>query len=140
MSEIQRICAQCGKSSALETRYCSHCGYDAQAGLPAPRNTLPATIGKAALPVLVGVASLAIRAGWKFLQSRLAQTAVQAVTQSAVNRVVPAPKTVTPVPQNTQPAPRRARRTIHIRSSWAVGDANGVWQQGNSEHTIELDD
>ncbi len=136
MSEIQRICAQCGKGSPLEARYCSHCGYDAQAGLPAPRNTLPVSIGKAALPVLAGVASLAIRAGWKFLQSRMAQAAVQ----SAVDNVISVPKTTAPVPQNTQPAPRRARRTIHIRSSWAVGDANGVWQQGNSEHTIEIDD
>jgi hypothetical protein len=140
MSEIQRICAQCGKSSALETRYCSHCGYDAQAGLPAPRNTLPATIGKAALPVLAGVASLALRAGWKFLQSRLAEATVRTSPQNAVNPVIPTPKTTTPIPQNPQPALRRTRRTIHIRSSWAVGDANGTWQQGNSEHTIEIDD
>ena len=28
MSEIQRICAQCGKSSALETRYSFNPGYD----------------------------------------------------------------------------------------------------------------
>jgi hypothetical protein len=35
---------------------------------------------------------------------------------------------------------RRPRRTIRIRSSWAVGDANGVWKKGASEHIIELDD
>lgn len=136
MSEIQRICAQCGKNSPLEARYCAHCGYDTQAGLPAPRNTLPVSLAKAALPVFAGVASLAIRAGWKFLQSRMAQAAIQ----SAADNVIPIPKATTPAPQTTQPAPQRARRTVHIRSSWAVGDANGVWQKGNSEHTIEFDD
>src|SRR5258706_16414510 len=92
MSEIQRICAQCGKSGALEARYCPHCGYDAQAGLPAPRNTLPVSIGKAALPILAGVASLALRAGWKLLQSRLAQSAID--------------NTLTPT-KTTQPTPSK---------------------------------
>ena len=36
--------------------------------------------------------------------------------------------------------PRRGKRTIHIRSSWAFNNGNGVWQQGNSEHNIELDE
>jgi hypothetical protein len=88
-------------------------------------------IGRAALPVLVGAASLAVRAGWKLLQSRLAQAPA-----------APAPKTQQPivVPQpRTEIAPHRAKRTIHIRSSWAVNNG-GVWQQGSSEHTIELDD
>ncbi len=136
MSDIQRICAQCGKSSALDARYCPHCGYDMEGGLPAPRNTLPVSIGKAALPVLAGVASLALRAGWKLLQAKLAETAVQ----SPKENVIPIPKAATPAPQTNQSVARRPRRTIHIRSSWAMGDANGVWQQGNSEHTIEIDD
>lgn len=136
MSEIQRICAQCGKSSALDARYCPHCGYDMEGGLPVPRNTLPVTITQAALPVLAGVASLAIRAGWKFLQARLAESAVQ----SAKAKVIPIPKPTTPAPQKNQPAAQRPHRTIRIRSSWAVGDANGVWQQGNSDHTIEIDE
>jgi hypothetical protein len=29
---------------------------------------------------------------------------------------------------------------IRIRSSWAVGDANGVWRKGTSDQTIEIDD
>jgi hypothetical protein len=85
------------------------------------------------LPVLAGAASLVVRAAWKLMKSqvarRAAQRAVQAITQ-------PAPVQPTVV----QPAPRRSRRTIHIRSSWAVGDANGVWRKGSSEQTIEIDD
>jgi hypothetical protein len=133
MSEIQRICAQCGQSGTLDTRYCPHCGYDAQAGLPAPRPNLPVTVAKAALPILAGVAGLAVRAGWRFLQSRLAQAAVQ----TAVDNVVTVPRSTPPAAPITQ---RRPRRTVHIRSSWATGDANGVWRQGTSEHTIEIDD
>ena len=34
----------------------------------------------------------------------------------------------------------KAKRTIHIRSTWAVGDANGIRQQGSSDHTIEFED
>jgi hypothetical protein len=43
-----------------------------------------------------------------------------------------------PVPSAAPPA--RPRTTIRIRSSWAVGDANGVWRQGVSDHTIEIDE
>lgn len=132
MSEIQRICAQCGKSSALDARYCPHCGYDTQAGLPAPRNTLPANIGKAALPILAGVASLALRAGWKLLQSRLAE--------ATANNALIKPQPMQPTPRNDPQTTRRPRRIIRIRSSWAMGDASGIWRQGSSEHTIELDE
>ena len=75
-------------------------------------------------------------AGWKLLQSRLAQPPA------------PAPKTiyVPTAPQSNVPQSRgegapthRPRRTIRIRSSWAV-NTNGVWQEGNSDHTIEIDD
>jgi hypothetical protein len=72
-----------------------------------------------------------MRVGWRLLQNRLSQP--------------PAPKAQTPQSVLPQPRaevvpPRRARRTIHIRSSWAVTNGNGVWQEGTSEHTIELDD
>lgn len=132
MSEITRICAQCGKSSALEAQFCPHCGYDMQTGLPAPQgNQLPMVIGKAALPILAGVASLAVRAGWKLLKDRLSQAATQPVRAA----------TQPPAPRPTDtPAPRQARRTIRIRSAWAVGDASGVWRRGSSEHTIEIDE
>ena len=138
MSNVQRVCVQCGAGNPVEARYCAHCGYDSQAALPAPRSNLPVVIAQAAVPVLVGAASLMVRAGWKLLRSRLAQ-------QAATLRV--APPAQPPVqPPAVQPArsdvttSRRAKRTIHIRSSWAVNNGNGVWQQGHSEHTVELDD
>jgi hypothetical protein len=34
----------------------------------------------------------------------------------------------------------RTRRSIRIRSTWAVGDARGVWRQGATEHIIEIDE
>ncbi len=139
MSEIQRICPQCGKSSALDAQFCAHCGYDTQAGLPAPRQMLPVTIGKAALPILAGVASLAIRAGWKLLQNYMAQQAAN--NRMTVPKASPAtPQTTQLAARNEAPTARRPRRTIHIRSSWAVGDGNGLWQRGTSEQTIEIED
>ncbi len=132
MSEITRICAQCGKQSALDAQFCPHCGYDMQAGLPAPQNNrLPMVIGKAALPILAGVASLAVRAGWKLLKDRLLQNSAQP-TRPAAQPLAPRPTEIA--------APRQARRTIRIRSAWAVGDASGVWRRGSSEHTIEIDE
>jgi hypothetical protein len=138
MSNVQRVCVRCGEGNPVESRYCAHCGYDSQSSLPAQRVNLPAVIGRAALPVLVGAAGLVVRAGWKLLQSRLAQTPT--IT-------IPTPKAAQPVAQQqVVPRPRvevgslrRAKRTIHIRSAWSVNN-NGVWQQGTSEHTIELDD
>lgn len=131
MANVQRICEQCGQGGPLDVRYCPHCGYDSQSALPTPTTyNLPMVIGKAALPLLAGVASLALRVGWKLLQQRLA-TAATPPTMS-VAKVVPT--------QNQSSPAIRARRTIRIRSTWAVGDANGVWQQGSSDQTIEFED
>lgn len=141
MSNIERVCGECGGGNPVEARFCAHCGADTQAALPAPRTNLPMVIGRAALPVLVGAASLALRAGWKLLQNRLAQATVAVppaqqvnVPQSATSQP-PAPQTRTDLALS-----RRAKRTVHIRSSWAVNNGNGVWQQGHSEHTIEMED
>lgn len=130
MSEITRICVQCGQSGPLEARYCPHCGYDSEASTPAVRtNQVPAAVMRAALPILAGAASLALRAGLRFLQSQLEQAATKS-----------SPTTVAVRQQPQSPAPRRTRRVIHVRSAWAVGDANGVWRRGSSEHTIEIDE
>ena len=134
MTTIQRICEQCGESGPLGVRYCPHCGYDTQAALPMTTRNLPMVIGKAALPILAGAASLALRAGWKLLQQRLATAADRAVTPAAHQPL----SNATAV--NQPAAPAKPRRTIHIRSSWAVGDARGNWRQGTSEHTIEIED
>jgi hypothetical protein len=132
MSNVQRVCVQCGEGNPVESRYCARCGYDSQSALPAPRSNLPAVIGRAALPVLIGAASLAMRAGFKLLQSRLAQPPA-AKAPNVSPQVVPQPR-------NDASTTRHAKRTIHIRSAWSVNNGNGVWQQGSSEHTIELDD
>lgn len=141
MSKIQRICEQCGESGPLEARYCPHCGYDSQGSdphaLPVPRKQLPMALSKAALPILAGAASLVLRAGWKLLQQRLATTTPEEAAQALSNL---ARRPAAPPQPAPQPATRRPRRTIHIRSNWAVGDANGVWRQGSSEHTIEIDE
>lgn len=136
MTNVQRICAQCGASGSLDSRYCAQCGYDSQGQLPAPPQNLSLAIGKAAMPLLLGVTSLALRMGWKLLQSRWAQETAQRAVGTALNKAQPA------APPVVQPSgsPARTRRTIHIRSSWAVGDANGTWRQGHSEHHIELDE
>jgi hypothetical protein len=141
MNDVQRICAQCGMGNPVESRYCAHCGNDSQAALPAARTNLPAVIGRAALPVLVGAASLVVRAGWKLLQNRLAQSALPA--RSAPQRPIqqPHPEIIPPETVRSPIIPSgRAKRTIHIRSSWAINNGNGVWQQGTSEQTIEVDD
>lgn len=128
MSEITRICAHCGQPGPLEARHCPHCGHDVEAGVPTPlsQRNLPVLIGRAAVPLLAGAASLAIRAGWRLLQKRLTHP-LATPSQPPANHEAP-------------PSHPRSRRTIRIRSAWAVGDGRGIWRQGNSEHTIEIDD
>ena len=140
MSDVQRICARCGHSNPLDSRYCAHCGDDSRANLPAAQSSLPMVIGRAALPVLATAAGLALRVGWRLLQHRLARPARPGGTRTpvAATPAQPAPSNV-PAQVTTVPA-RSPRRTIHIRSAWAVSDGRGGWQEGVSEHTIEVDD
>jgi hypothetical protein len=111
----------------MEARYCARCGYDTQGNLPAQQQTnLPAVIGKAAVPVLVGAASLAVSAGFKLLQgimARQAQPQSQPPVRAASN--------------DSEIAPSR-RVTITVRTSWAVGDSSGRWEKGQAEQKIEL--
>lgn len=135
MSEVQRICPQCGEAGPLAARYCPHCGADSQAALPAPASSFPLVLTKAALPILAGAASLALRAAWKLLQSRMTSTVTEQAVQSlraARNAQPPAPTPLPPV--------QRPQRTIRIRSAWSVIDGNGVRRSGVSEHQIEIDD
>lgn len=125
MTEILRICPQCGKGFPMEARHCSHCGYDIDAALPAPQNSLPDLVTKAAVPVLVGAASLAVSMGWKLLQGMM-------------NRPVKPVQQPIQVRNNT-PARAPSRMTVRITTSWAVGDSNGNWREGHSEQTIEID-
>lgn len=143
MSDVQRVCPQCAAAGPLTARYCARCGYDFQGELPVPQNNLPVMLGRAAVPVLVGAASVALRIGWKVLQSRWAQAAAEKAVDAAIHKIQSSPA---PSPQQS-PAPRptdvvdlRSRRTITMRSAWSVGDANGVWRQGYSEQRIDLDE
>jgi hypothetical protein len=135
MSQVNRICPQCGGNVSLQARYCGECGYDTSRGLPVQRLNLPVQVGKAALPVVVGLAGLAIRSGWKLLQAQLAQAATQAAPSLQKPLAHRATSEVKPVDPKS-----RAGRTIRIRSSWIIGDGQGRWKQGNEEHIIEIDD
>lgn len=135
MSDVYRICPACGKNTPLDARHCPHCGQDTQAGLPVQAGSqLPMVVGKAALPVLVGVGTLAARAAWRLLRGRLAALAAQ--TPAPVQTRTAQPPARVP-PAEVGP---RTRRSIRIRSTWAVGDARGVWRQGATEHIIEIDE
>ena len=131
MSEVSRICPQCGGSVALSARFCGGCGFDTSVGLPIQRTSLPVQVGKAALPIVAGLAGLALRSGWKFLQGQLTQAAASSL-QGPRAAVQP------PVVQNKPTA--GPRRKIRIQSSWVVGDGQGRWRQGQEEHIIEIDD
>ena len=128
MSEVFRVCPNCGKDVAMTARHCGECGYNAQGGYPLEsRNNLPAMVAKVGLPVAAGLAGLALRAGLQLLQKQL-----PALASNALSRSAPRPA--------TQPRRGRGSRFIHIRSKWAVGDRSGVWRSGEEEHTIEVDD
>ncbi|MEX1019369.1 MAG: zinc ribbon domain-containing protein [Litorilinea sp.] len=146
MSEVRRICAHCGEAVPLDGRYCASCGYDFETALPVQNSNLPVALGKAALPMLVGAAGLALRAGWKLAQSQWARDTARNVLEMAFNRapvraVQPPPPAPAPsASTNVENAAQKPRRTIRIRSTWAEGDANGVWRKGTSDQTIEIDD
>ena len=115
MTEITRICPQCSKSFPMEARHCSHCGYDMDAALPAVQGALPALVGKAAVPLLAGAASLALSLGWKLVQgmvNRPAKAAPQPIQVRSAAAVQP-----------------QSRMTIHITTSWVVGDSRGNWRE-----------
>lgn len=145
MGNVQRICEKCGGGTPLDARYCPNCGHDremlsASQALPSQAKRLPVVVGKAALPLLAGAASLVLRAGWKLLQNRLANTTPEQAADLLRQMTKPASTQQPPATAPAATPARKARRTMHIRSSWAVGDANGNWQRGTSEHTIEFDD
>jgi hypothetical protein len=132
MAEVNRICPACGKNSPMDARHCPHCGNDTSAGVPMRQNTLlPATVTKAALPVMVTAGTLALRMLWKLVRQQLLSPAPPAV--STANRSVPQTS------QSESPA-RRNGRSIRIRTAWAVGDANGIQRQGYSDQQIDFDE
>lgn len=128
MSEVYRVCPGCGQDVAMAARHCSACGYNTEDGYPLERRSnLPEVVTKVGLPVAVGLAGLALRAGLQLLQNQLPALASNALNRGAAR-------------QPAQPRKKRGGRVIHIRSKWAVGDRNGVWRSGEEEHTIEVDE
>ena len=127
MSDVSKICPQCGSSNTLDARYCARCGCDTQSSLPALQNNLPLVLSKAAVPVLAGAVGLAASIGWKLLQGLLNQTARPPINVARSESTA------------IQPAAQTPRRTIHIRTAWAIGDSSGNWRRGESEQTIEFD-
>ncbi len=139
MSNIQRICPSCGASGPVSAQFCERCGQNfehrASSGstLPVRRSSLPAVASTAALPLLAGAASLALRAVWRLLQAHLReQNAQVAPRQGKAQTAI--------TPASPQPPAPSGRRTIRIRSTWVVGGPDGVYRHGASDHTIEIDD
>lgn len=135
MATVSRICPACGENTPLEARHCPHCGHDTQSGLPVQQGAnLPAVVGKAAVPVLVTAGTIAARLLWRLLRERAATLAANGLQPTKAQPIVknePAP---------VAPSAGRRKSTIHIRSSWAVGDARGTWRSGQSEHHIEIEE
>jgi len=128
MSEVFRVCPNCGQNVAMAARHCGECGYNAQGGYPLEsRSTLPEVVAKVGLPVAAGLAGLPLRAGLQLLQKQLPALASNALSRNASR----------PPAQSRR---GRGSRFIHIRSKWSVGDRSGVWRSGEEEHTIEIDD
>lgn len=163
MAKLSRVCPHCAKHGDLDSAYCAHCGKSTSVNTPqenSPQKTahnfdglnFPIQLRKAALPILAGAAGLVVRAGWKLLQSKTARdvalSAANSVVQSRVQSqlfkdgsAIQQSTTTQPTAPQVKSSPvRRQGRTIRISSRWAVGDANGILRQGQSEHTIEIDD
>lgn len=133
MADVHRICAACGKNMPIEAQHCPHCGYDSGAGLPVRQSgALPMVVGKAAVPMLVTAGTLAARVLWKILRDRMLGSASAALKADAPRQQIQ--------PQPPQPPAARPRRSVRIRTTWAVGDANGILRQGYTDHQIDFDD
>lgn len=163
MAKLSRVCPHCAKHGDLDSAYCAHCGKSTSGSTSQEHSpqkathslegmNLPIQLRKAALPILAGAAGLVVRAGWKLLQSKTARdvalSAANSVVQSRVQSqlfkdgsAVQQSTTAQPAAPQAKSSPvRQQGRTIRIRSKWAVGDANGILRQGQSEHTIEIND
>lgn len=141
MADVHRICAACGKDTPLEARHCPHCGHDTVAGLPMKsESALPAVVGKAALPVLATAGTLVARVMWRLVREKLLAAAATPVAQPPAVRSAQQHPAAPPAAQpTTQPAMRRGR-SIRIRTSWSVGDAQGNYRQGYTDQQIDFDD
>ena len=129
MAEVNRICPNCGKNSPMDAQHCPHCGNDVNAGVPMRQNSmLPASVTKAALPVVVTAGTLALRFMWRLVRQQLFSPAPPVASSKNLPQ------------QAAADAPARRGRSIRIRTAWAVGDANGIQRQGYSDQQIDFDE
>jgi len=140
MSIVYRICPKCGsRSNETASRFCPTCGADSDTELALNESSLSVVASKAALPLLVGVTSFALRFGWKLLQSRVSMSAPHnANTLARVSSARISSRQPKSELDNTHSTGQPSRR-IRIRSAWITGDSDGNWQKGESEHTIDID-
>lgn len=139
MSNVYRICPKCGsRTNEIERRFCPDCGSDSHAELSINESSLTVAASKAAVPLLVGATSLALRFGWKLIQSRVAMSAVH--NANTLSRISSPSSKVDRADSGNSTVPKRSGRRIHIRSAWAVGDSKGNWQKGESEQFIDIDE
>ena len=114
MSEVFRVCPNCGEDVAMAARHCSECGYNTQDGYPLERrNNLPAMVARVGLPVAAGLTGLVLRAGWQLP----AETAADAGSQRAQPERVAAPhRTGQPFhPYPLEMGSRRSKRCVADR-------------------------
>ena len=146
MTEVFRICPNCGEQSQLKATFCPQCGIDVVSGLPEPKQrALPISTATALMPLAAGAAGFLLRVGWKLLQSRMLGNVTYLTSgQGASGQMVQKSEGINPKPTivNSSPndLPLKAKCTIRIQSRWAVGDESGIKRQGQSEHIIEIDD
>lgn len=143
MSTVYRVCPKCGnRTDEIAIRFCPACGADSDTELALSESPLSIAASKAALPLLVGVTSFALRFGWKLLQSRARISAPYHKANTVARVSSKQPKNeradVDDAHSISQPN-RQPRRRIRIRSAWTAGDSDGNWQEGESEQIIDID-
>lgn len=125
MSDVERICPECGAANAVDVHFCGACAAPLSSRALARReSTLPAKIEpkNAALAVgATGVAAVALRVG---------TVLVKQVAKTLLDRE-----------RDDEPAPLAEREpegrpVMHIKRSWAIGDSTGVRQWGSEDITI----
>ena len=129
MSDIERICPECGAANAVDVHFCGACAAPlSSTALARRQSALPTTFEPkdAALAVgATGLAAVALRVGTVLVK--------QVAQMLADRRDDPAPAPL------AEREPRR-RPVMRIRRSWAIGDSSGLRQWGNEDITIYDED
>ncbi|MCD6289795.1 MAG: zinc ribbon domain-containing protein [Anaerolineae bacterium] len=128
MPTIERICPNCGAPYPATEDVCPHCGWPADAAPIEPaRPRLPALAARAAVPVALGVATIAARAGFAVLR-KLVERALAPVERQ--------PASISAAP--SQP-PRRPRMTVYFWQRRETRDSLGrrTWEETRARWDIQ---